>query len=118
MEEKNIVNAQTLIALRKTKGWSQLSLASKAQIDRSVISRLERNLQEDLKGSVLVAIARALETSVDSLLLRPPENRHEMYAGESDLVEDFEVLIRQIGKLEPTQQRHLAAVIRAYIEAL
>lgn len=63
-----LINVDMLRSLRELRGWDQQALATQADVDRSVISRIERGSQRDLKVSVLVALARALEVPVDRLL--------------------------------------------------
>src|SRR5262245_12483214 len=57
----DILDTQALRSLREAKGWDQQTLASAAGVDPSVVSRLERGLQVDLKASVLVGLAYALD---------------------------------------------------------
>ena len=52
---------------RRNKGYSQAMLAEKANISISHLSNIERGLK-NLSSEVLFKIAKALQTSVDSLL--------------------------------------------------
>jgi transcriptional regulator with XRE-family HTH domain len=107
----DVIDVQVLRALREAKGWDQLTLARAAGIDPSVISRLERGTQLDLRASVLVGIARALHTSVDSLLVplqqQPPAVALELAS-----------VIAELDQLPEAYQRHVAALLRAYLTAL
>jgi transcriptional regulator with XRE-family HTH domain len=63
-----ILNTSKIIRMRTERGWSQVDLARAANIHPSVVSRLEREIQQDFHMSVIVAIAKALDTSFASLL--------------------------------------------------
>lgn len=107
----DVIDVQVLRALREAKGWDQLTLARAAGIDPSVISRLERGTQLDLRASVLVGIARALHTPVDSLLAlsqqQPPAIALELAS-----------VVAELDQLSEAHQRHVAALLRAYLSAL
>ena len=66
-----LLNAETLRRLREARHWDKQTLAQHAGVDPSVISRLERGLQDDLRASVLIALARVFHTPVDALLAQP-----------------------------------------------
>src|SRR5258708_38169293 len=74
----SIVNGDKIAELRRQRGWGQRDLAAEAQIDPSVISRLERNLQDDCMLSIVIAIAEALGVTVDELLSK---GQHATYLG-------------------------------------
>ncbi len=63
-----ILDIELIQNLRKQKGWEQKDLAHAAGVNPAVISRLERGLQTDFKLSVIVAIALALDVSIDTLI--------------------------------------------------
>lgn len=107
----SVVSAEKLRALREAKGWDQSTLAQVAGVYPSVVSRLERGLQDDLTASKLVALARALEVAVDALLTTPHEQPE---APEPDLV----AAISRVNRLSPAHQRQAAAILRAYILAM
>jgi transcriptional regulator with XRE-family HTH domain len=103
-----IINVQMLQALRLAKGWNRKQLAQMAGIDASIISRLERGLQTDLKVSVLVAIAKALETSVSNLLQNQAVNELANSA-------NLQLLITEVMQLPPDYQKQIEAILLAYI---
>src|SRR5262249_5026679 len=90
--------------LRKQKGWDQYELAAAARIAPSVISRMERNLQQDFKVSVLAAVASALGTSLDSLLVPFEETRGIGFTAE------LEVVLAQVRQQPDQVQRHIAGM--------
>lgn len=108
----DVLDAGILRALREAKGWDQLTLARAAGIDPSVISRLERGIQGDLRASVLIALARALNTSVDSLLAAPYQ------PSESLLTLELATIIAELPQLPDVYQRHVASILRAYMSTL
>ena len=107
----DVIDSQKLRALREARGWDQHTLAQQAKVDPSVVSRLERGLQTDLHASILVALARAMDIAVDTLLARPHQPAPELAA---ELTSAFTAL----SPLSPPQQRQVAAIIRAYLSTL
>ena len=107
-----VIDARVLRMQREAKGWDQRTLARKAGINPSVVSRLERGLQTDLKASVLVALAQALEIPVDtlipsqSLLLIP------------DYLTNLAAVLAEIDRLPEVYQRQIAALLYGYLSAL
>jgi transcriptional regulator with XRE-family HTH domain len=53
--------------LREARGWSQQELAKRARISREYLARLETGRQ-DPRVSVLLKVARALNTTIDDLV--------------------------------------------------
>ena len=78
----DVINPQVLRALREARGWDQQTFATTAAVDPSVVSRLERGLQHNLKASVLVALTHALETPVDTLLARAHQQATPAFVAE------------------------------------
>jgi transcriptional regulator with XRE-family HTH domain len=105
-----MISGDTLRILRETKGWDQQTLARRTGIDASVVSRLERGLQTDLKASVLIKLAQSLGVSLDVLVSHQTESHR--------LIGDLEVLLPQLQELSPGHQRQLAAIIRGYLTAM
>lgn len=105
-----LLNTELLRSLREGRGWDQLTLAREAGIDPWVISRLERGLQDDMRVSVLVAVARALQTPVDLLLVEPIVT--------PALGAELTGAIATLAELAPAQQRQVAALLRAYVATL
>jgi transcriptional regulator with XRE-family HTH domain len=107
-----ILDTQTLRTMREAKGWDQATLAREAGVDQSVISRLERGIQGDLRASVLISLARAFQAPVDSLLATP-------YPYEpATLLPELARVVADLAQLEEAQQRHVAGILRAYISGL
>lgn len=106
-----LINAHMLRALRIAKGWNQKQLAHVANVDASIISRLERGIQNDLKVSVLVALATALETSVSNLLIG-------QVATEQKDVASLRALLDKLAELPKEYQEQVAAILRAYISTM
>ncbi len=105
-----VLNTQALRALRDVRGWDQQTLAQRAGVDPSVISRLERGLQDDMRVSVLVALARTFQVSTDLLLVDP---------GVSPAMSaDLSAAVVTLGQLSPAQQHQVAALLRAYMANL
>lgn len=106
-----VVDGGALRSLRESRGWNRKTLAMAAGIDPSVISRLERGLQSDLRASVLVALARALSVPVDALIADRQRDQP------SDLVPELTSLIAELGNVSEAEQRQLATILRGYLSA-
>src|SRR5947209_3013957 len=105
----SVIDVQILKSLREARGWDQQTLAQVAGVDPSVVSRLERQLQDDLKASVLVALARALETPVDALLTAEYRYSH------SELLAELTAVVNEFGRLSEGHQRQIAGMLRSYL---
>lgn len=108
----SVIDGNVIRSVREAKGWDQLTLAQAAGINPSVVSRLERGLQDDLKASVLVALARALEVPVDSLL--HPSLQQIPNVLTPELVE----VLADLARLAPAMQQQVAAILRGYLSTL
>lgn len=106
------VNGDKIAELRRQQGLGLRELALKAQVDHSVISRLERNLQQDCMLSVIVAIALALGVAVDDLL------RHGQQATNRKLTPEFQAIINELAEQPPKIQRQSAGILRGYLLTL
>jgi transcriptional regulator with XRE-family HTH domain len=91
-----ILDTHTLRTMREAKGWDQATLAREAGVDQSVISRLERGIQGDLRA--LLATPYPYEPAT----LSPELAR----------------VVADLAQLEESQQRHVAGILRAYILGL
>src|SRR6185436_14361068 len=78
----DVINPQVLRALREARGWDQQTLATNADIDPSVVSRLERGVQHNLQASVLVVLAHALDVAVDTLLAAAHQHTDPVFVAE------------------------------------
>jgi len=56
--------------LREEKGLTQEELAKRCGVSRQSISAIEKNKVEQVKSGTLIAIAEALETTIDNLFFR------------------------------------------------
>jgi transcriptional regulator with XRE-family HTH domain len=108
----DVINPQVLRALREARGWDQQTLAATAGVDPSVVSRLERGLQLDLKASVLVALARALDSQVDALLDVP------YHQGRPAFIAELTAALSRLADLSPAHQRQVAAIVQTYMSTL
>jgi transcriptional regulator with XRE-family HTH domain len=109
-----LINVDMLRSLREVRGWDQTTLAARAGIDRSIISRLERGIQQDLKVSILVALANALESTVDALVVRPATAAD----AQAQLVAELAAAVDALTPLSPAHQQHVAAILRGYLSAI
>jgi transcriptional regulator with XRE-family HTH domain len=108
------INVEMLRSLREVRGWDQRTLAKHAGVDRSIISRLERGTQQDLKVSILVAIARALDVATDTLLIAPEAEG----AGQAPLTAELSAAVNALSPLSQAHQRQIAAVLRGYLSTM
>src|SRR6266705_537249 len=65
----------------------------------------------DLKVSILVALANALESTVDALVLRPASATTDP----APLVAELAAVVDSLGSLSPAHQRRVAAILRGYL---
>jgi transcriptional regulator with XRE-family HTH domain len=107
-----LINGARIAELRGQRGLGQRELAAAAQIDHSVISRLERNLQDDCMVSALFAIASILGVPVDDLL------HHGQQAVTLNLAPELQAAINQLGQRSPVIQRQAAGILNGYISTL
>ena len=107
-----VINPQVLRALREARGWDQQTLAANAEIDPSVVSRLERGLQHNLRASVLVALADALDTPVDTLLDRAHQRASPVFEAE------LTAILSQLSRISPAHQRQVAAILQSYLSTI
>src|SRR5947209_3968130 len=105
----SIISGAKLKSLRQMRGLDRKALARAAGVDPSVVSRLERGLQQDVRGSVLVGLAGALDVPVDALLIRSRE------ADSDTMVPELSATISEIGHLPEDRQRQVAALLQAYL---
>lgn len=104
-----ILNIDKIVELRTALGWDQKQLAQAANIARSVVSRLEKGNQTDFKLSIVVALAKALGVSVDTLLV----DSAETYT--TGLVPDLQSVLFQLKEQPETVQKQIARIIRGYL---
>lgn len=64
---------RSLVLVREANGWTQRELADRAGVNQSTISKAENGLAE-LKGELLVQVARALDCPVSLLTYPTPES--------------------------------------------
>lgn len=106
-----MISGDVLRILREAKGWNQQTLAQQTGIDPSVVSRLERGLQSDLKVSVLFKLAQALEVSLDVLVSN--QSKHT-----NDFVGELAAIMPQLQQLSQEHQRQVAAMLGGYLVAM
>ena len=108
----DVIDPQVLRALREARQWDQQTLAATAGVDPSVVSRLERGLQQDLRASVLVALARALQSPVDALLVAEDHQNQPVFIAE------LTAAMQGMADLSPAHQRQLAAIVQSYLATM
>lgn len=109
----SMVNVERIVELRKARGWGQRQLAKEAGIAHTVISRLEAGTQHDVRLSILMAVADALNVSVESLL----------YAGNIETIEvgllpELQSIIRQLKRQPEAVQHQAAGILRGFLQTL
>jgi transcriptional regulator with XRE-family HTH domain len=111
-EGEHMVDGDKLAELRKQQGLGLRELAAKAGIDHSVISRLERNLQEDCMSSSAVSIASVLGVTVDEVLQLSQQviNRK--------IVPELQAINNELARYSPKIQRQAAGILRGYLLTL
>jgi transcriptional regulator with XRE-family HTH domain len=112
METQAYIDTAALRALREAHGMDQATLAARAGLDKSVISRLERGVQRDFRVSVLIRLAQVLDTSVESLLHTPYHRTRPALGTELAAVLD------QVESLSPAHQQRVASLLRWYLMEL
>lgn len=108
----SVIDGNVIRSIREAKRWDQLTLAQVADINPSVVSRLERGLQDDLRASVLVALARALEVPVDFLL------HSSLRQVPIELTPELVEVLADLALLAPALQQQVAAILRGYLSTL
>ena len=106
------IDGNKIAKLRNQQGLALRELAVKAQVDHSVISRLERNLQDDCMVSAVVSIALALGVTVDDLLTDSQQ------ATNSRLTPEFQAVSNELAQQSAKVQRQAAHILRGYIASL
>ena len=112
----NLINAAKITELRESRGWDQRQLAKEANIDPSVISRLERSLQSDTRLSVIVAIATALKVDVQTLLYSYENESSSDTKGNAELRSLIPRLERQSIKVQKSAINMLNGLLMAWKE--
>lgn len=67
MDHDTCTTGQRIKAARKSKGWTQLQLATRTYVSHSRISDIEKDQCHDPQFWVMVEIAKALGISLDYL---------------------------------------------------
>jgi transcriptional regulator with XRE-family HTH domain len=109
-----LVNYKKIRALRESRGWDQYELAEIANINRSVVSRLERGLQNDFKLSVIISIAEALGVGINELLASYVEDKQVQQL----LVPNLEAVIDELKKQPAEVQHQAAGILRGYLSTI
>lgn len=105
---KPIIDGERLRALREARNWDKQTLAQQAGISASVITRLERGSQADLRVSILLALARTLEIEPGALLTA-------ITPASGQALPDLAAALHEASRLSPSHQRHLASLMKTYI---
>jgi transcriptional regulator with XRE-family HTH domain len=111
-ETRTIINTHVLRSLREARGWDQQQLSTESGVNQSVISRLERGLQIDLKVSVLLALSRALQTPIERLLLAPYQPSPPV------LTAELGDIVQRLGHLSAAHQHQVTLMLRGYMAGM
>jgi transcriptional regulator with XRE-family HTH domain len=103
-------------AERVTAGLSLRDLAERTKVSNAYLSQIERGLHEP-SLSVLSAIARALEVSLEALLARAGVLDTDPARGHRPLVRDTEAAILGDPDLSEPQRFALLSVYRSFVPA-
>lgn len=106
-----LIDVEMLRALRKARGLSQDALARQAGVDRTVVARLERGGQQDMRLSVLVALSRALDVSVEKLIKAP----QALNGPTPRLIQELAAAVASLDTLDQDTQHQIAAILNAYL---
>lgn len=106
------INGDKILELRKARGWEQQDLADAANVARSVISRMERNIQSDFQVSVLISVASAFGVSTDSLLM--PEYQQE----QPTIAPELQSAVSQLSERPTAVQKLAASVLTGLLNGL
>lgn len=109
----SILNGSLIRQLREQKGWDQRRLAREAEIHPSVLSRLEREVQEDVRLSVVVALASTLDIPIRSLLRDPDVSTHGL-----DLIPDLKNVMVILADYPEAIQRQAAGILKGYLSTI
>jgi len=107
-----LIDGQKLRKLRQGRGWDQKTLAKQANVDPSIISRLERGLQENITVSVLIGLAKSLGVPVDALLVPYRETK------QGELTYELSLAVGELPSLSAEHQRLVAAILQGCMSAL
>ena len=108
----SLVNGAKVAELRREKGWKQKQLAAAAGVAPAVVSRLERGLQSDYSLNVIVAVATALEVSIDTLLDRSD------HWGSGVVVSDLRDVWALLSQQPEPVQRQVVGMVRGFLSTL
>lgn len=109
----NQLDGQKIAQMRQQRGWDQYELAKQAGVHPSVISRLERGVQEDARLSVVLAIADALGITVDELL-----SRTAVEDVVQTMVPELQVILVELQKQPAVIQQQAAGILRGFLSTL
>jgi transcriptional regulator with XRE-family HTH domain len=110
----SILNGVLIRQLREQKGWDQRELARIAQIHPSVLSRLEREVQQDVRLSVVVAVASALNVPITSLIR---ENKDLLISSQA-LIPDLQNSIAILAEQSEGVQKQAAGILKGYLSTI
>src|SRR5688500_11893908 len=108
--EVALISKDRIRRLREQKGWDQKQLGQAANIDASVISRLERGQQTGLRLSFALALADALGVSIYALL--------EEQRPEATMAPEWEAVVNEVNGMAQETQRQAASILKAYLGTL
>jgi len=106
------VDGGAIRQLRRARGLTMRQLATAAEVDHAVVSRLERQVQSDVSARALAKLALALGVPVDAVLTET------FRAGAHPPIAELAVEIADLGALPERQQALVATILRAHRAAI
>ncbi len=106
------VDGGAIRRLRRARGLTMRQLATAAEVDHAVVSRLERQVQSDVSARALAKLALALGVSVDAVLTET------FRASAPPPIAELAIEIVGLGALPERQQSLVAIILRAYKTAI
>ena len=107
-----VLDTAKIRKLRKQRGWDQREFAQNAAINPSVISRLERGMQDDFKFSIIVSIANCLGVTIDQLLKQEYQTNNPKY---STLLASS---LERLSQHDTKKQNEVAGMINGFLSII
>ena len=105
MADRHKINGHALRAMRIAAGLSQATLAVKAGLDHSYVSRLENGARKGVNGQAIDGLAAALGVPVDALTAFSAPIEPQAAPAPNDLSGELQALERQMERAKTETAR-------------